>query len=72
MMTTTMATARWATARRDMTPTAMVTGDDSDNDDGDGVTVDKVYDDGDGTTCDDDDDDYDDDSDDSGDGATKG
>ncbi len=33
--TTTMATARWATARHDMTTTTMATGDDDNNDDDD-------------------------------------
>jgi len=50
----------------------MATGDDNDDNDGDGVTGDEVNDHGDGAKCDDDYDANDDDDDDEGDGATKG
>ena len=51
-MTTTMATARWATARQATTTMMIATSKDDDDDDGDGAMGDEVDDDGDGVTDD--------------------
>jgi hypothetical protein len=48
MTTTTMAMARWATARQATTMMMIATSKDDDDDDGDGATGDEVDDDGDG------------------------
>ena len=65
---TTNGDGAWVMARRDITTTTMVMGDDNNDNNGDGATGDKVDNDGDGATRDNYDDDDDDDNDDNGDG----
>ena len=65
-MTTTMARARRATARWDMTTTTMATGNNNNDVDGDSATVNEVDDDGDGAMGDDNNDNEDGDEDDDG------